>query len=132
MEIYNEEINDLLVPEHRKLRIHENLEVLNFLSINCCNSLLVIESTFVVTSYLQRGIYVAGLREEIVASPEQVLRFMEFGECKFMYFFPLLFVACVVYMCNQSQRICNLHLNSRLIPKFIFFLFIYGFFSLYT
>ncbi|KAL5542546.1 hypothetical protein UlMin_010256, partial [Ulmus minor] len=53
MEIYNEEINDLLVPEHRKLQIHENLE---------------------------RGIYVAGLWEEIVASPEQVLRFMEFGE----------------------------------------------------
>ena len=31
MEIYNEEINDLLVPEHRKLQIHESLEVmLNF------------------------------------------------------------------------------------------------------
>lgn len=29
----------------------------------------------------QRGIYVAGLREEIVASPEQVLELMEFGEC---------------------------------------------------
>lgn len=28
MEIYNEEINDLLAPEHRKLQIHENLEVL--------------------------------------------------------------------------------------------------------
>jgi centromeric protein E len=27
MEIYNEEINDLLVPEHRKLQIHENYEV---------------------------------------------------------------------------------------------------------
>ncbi|QCD99399.1 centromeric protein E [Vigna unguiculata] len=53
MEIYNEEINDLLAPEHRKLQIHENLE---------------------------RGIYVAGLREEIVASPEQVLNLMEFGE----------------------------------------------------
>ncbi|TKY58157.1 Centromere-associated protein E [Spatholobus suberectus] len=53
MEIYNEEINDLLAPEHRKLQIHENLE---------------------------RGIYVAGLREEIVASPEQVLDLMEFGE----------------------------------------------------
>ncbi|KAK7278959.1 hypothetical protein RJT34_24000 [Clitoria ternatea] len=53
MEIYNEEINDLLAPEHRKLQIHENLE---------------------------RGIYVAGLREEIVASPDQVLEFMEFGE----------------------------------------------------
>ncbi|KAG5562316.1 hypothetical protein RHGRI_005143 [Rhododendron griersonianum] len=50
MEIYNEKINDLLAPEHRKLQIHENLE---------------------------RGIFVAGLREEIVASPEQVLEFME-------------------------------------------------------
>ncbi|KAG5537102.1 hypothetical protein RHGRI_024517 [Rhododendron griersonianum] len=55
MEIYNEEINDLLAPEHRKLQIHESLE---------------------------RGIFVAGLREEIVASPEQVLEFMEFGECE--------------------------------------------------
>ncbi|KAL2895888.1 Kinesin-like protein KIN-7O [Bienertia sinuspersici] len=53
LEIYNEEINDLLVPEHRRLQIHESLE---------------------------RGIFVAGLREEIVASPEQVLDFMEFGE----------------------------------------------------
>ncbi|XP_058202133.1 kinesin-like protein KIN-7O [Rhododendron vialii] len=53
MEIYNEEIIDLLAPEHRKLQIHENLE---------------------------RGIFVAGLREETVASPEKVLEFMEFGE----------------------------------------------------
>lgn len=27
MEIYNEDINDLLAPEHRKLQIHESLEV---------------------------------------------------------------------------------------------------------
>jgi hypothetical protein len=27
MEIYNEEINDLLVPEHQKLQIHESPEV---------------------------------------------------------------------------------------------------------
>ncbi|XP_021744564.1 kinesin-like protein KIN-7O [Chenopodium quinoa] len=53
LEIYNEEVNDLLVPEHRRLQVHESLE---------------------------RGIYVAGLREEIVASPEQVLEFMDFGE----------------------------------------------------
>ncbi|KAJ8759968.1 hypothetical protein K2173_010824 [Erythroxylum novogranatense] len=53
MEIYNEDINDLLAPEHRKLQIHESLE---------------------------RGIYVAGLREEIVVSPPQVLDFMQFGE----------------------------------------------------
>ncbi|KAF2613442.1 hypothetical protein F2Q70_00009736 [Brassica cretica] len=53
LEIYNEDINDLLAPEHRKLQIHENLE---------------------------KGIFVAGLREEIVASPQQVLEMMEFGE----------------------------------------------------
>ncbi|CAN5975935.1 unnamed protein product [Sphagnum jensenii] len=53
MEIYNEEINDLLAPEAQKLQIHENVE---------------------------RGIFVAGLREEIVVSPEQVLELMEFGE----------------------------------------------------
>ncbi|THF97253.1 hypothetical protein TEA_008081 [Camellia sinensis var. sinensis] len=28
MEIYNEEINDLLAPEHRKLQIHESLEII--------------------------------------------------------------------------------------------------------
>ena len=27
LEIYNEEINDLLVPEHRRLQIHESLDV---------------------------------------------------------------------------------------------------------
>ncbi|KAK4412869.1 Kinesin-like protein KIN-7O [Sesamum alatum] len=53
MEIYNEEINDLLAPEHRKLQIHESIE---------------------------RGIFVAGLREEIVASADQVLERMDFGE----------------------------------------------------
>ncbi|WZZ23328.1 hypothetical protein YC2023_124715 [Brassica napus] len=54
LEIYNEDIIDLLAPEHhRKLQIHENLE---------------------------KGIFVAGLREEIVASPRQVLEMMEFGE----------------------------------------------------
>ncbi|KAK1582017.1 hypothetical protein Q3G72_011039 [Acer saccharum] len=52
-EIYNEDINDLLAPERQKLQIHDNLE---------------------------RGIHVAGLREEIVASPQQVLDLMEFGD----------------------------------------------------
>jgi len=33
MEIYNEEINDLLVVENQKLQIHENLEV-GYLSLN--------------------------------------------------------------------------------------------------
>lgn len=27
MEIYNEEINDLLAPEHRKLQNHESIDV---------------------------------------------------------------------------------------------------------
>ncbi|KAG6541579.1 hypothetical protein Mapa_017033 [Marchantia paleacea] len=53
MEIYNEEINDLFAPENRRLQIHENLE---------------------------KGIFVAGLREEIVDSPEQVFNLLEFGE----------------------------------------------------
>ncbi|CAN6166983.1 unnamed protein product [Urochloa humidicola] len=53
MEIYNEDINDLLVPEHRKLQIHESTE---------------------------KGIFVAGLREEIVTCAEQVMNFMSFGE----------------------------------------------------
>ncbi|XP_021906399.1 kinesin-like protein KIN-7N isoform X2 [Carica papaya] len=53
MEIYNEEINDLLTLENQKLQIHESLE---------------------------RGIFVAGLREEIVNSAEQVLKLIESGE----------------------------------------------------
>ncbi|CAD6219253.1 unnamed protein product [Miscanthus lutarioriparius] len=53
MEIYNEDINDLLVPEHRKLQIHESIE---------------------------KGIFVAGLKEEIVTCAEQVMDFMSFGE----------------------------------------------------
>lgn len=53
MEIYNEEINDLLAPENRKLQVHENIE---------------------------KGVFVAGLREEIVVSPEQVINLMTAGE----------------------------------------------------
>ncbi|GBG77218.1 hypothetical protein CBR_g23545 [Chara braunii] len=53
MEIYNEEINDLLAPESKKLQVHESPE---------------------------RGFFVAGLREEIVTNPERVLELMEIGE----------------------------------------------------
>ncbi|KAK4277386.1 hypothetical protein QN277_015393 [Acacia crassicarpa] len=53
MEIYNEEINDLLVVENQKLQIHESLE---------------------------RGIFVAGLRQEIVNNAEQVLNLIKAGE----------------------------------------------------
>ncbi|GAQ89631.1 kinesin-related protein [Klebsormidium nitens] len=53
LEIYNEEINDLLNPENRKLPVHENLE---------------------------RGVFVAGLAEEIVMSAEHVLELMANGE----------------------------------------------------
>lgn len=85
MEIYNEEINDLLAPEHRKLQIHENLEVCQKMYLTSYYVAFV--SFFYLKNHLehvneQRGIYVAGLREEIVATPEQVLEFMEFGECK--------------------------------------------------
>ncbi|XVE70222.1 hypothetical protein DITRI_Ditri10aG0055500 [Diplodiscus trichospermus] len=53
MEIYNEEINDLFAVENQKLQIHESLE---------------------------RGIFVAGLREEIVNNAEQVMQLLELGE----------------------------------------------------
>ncbi|XWS21314.1 hypothetical protein CRYUN_Cryun30bG0045100 [Craigia yunnanensis] len=53
MEIYNEEINDLFAVENQKLQIHESLE---------------------------RGIFVAGLREEIVNNAEQVMELLESGE----------------------------------------------------
>ncbi|POO03725.1 Kinesin-like protein [Trema orientale] len=53
MEIYNEEINDLFAVENQKLPIHESLE---------------------------RGVFVAGLKEEIVNNAEQVLKLLESGE----------------------------------------------------
>ncbi|XVF39773.1 hypothetical protein PTKIN_Ptkin01aG0059400 [Pterospermum kingtungense] len=53
MEIYNEEINDLFAVENQKLQIHESLD---------------------------RGIFVAGLREEIVNNAEQVMKLLESGE----------------------------------------------------
>jgi len=41
LEIYNEDINDLLAPEHRKLQIHENLEVLIVCLLRIpCNQIL--------------------------------------------------------------------------------------------
>ncbi|CAA3005562.1 kinesin KIN-7N [Olea europaea subsp. europaea] len=53
MEIYNEDINDLFAVENQKLQIHESLE---------------------------RGVFVAGLREEIVNSAEQVIDLIQLGE----------------------------------------------------
>ncbi|PHU20650.1 hypothetical protein BC332_11801 [Capsicum chinense] len=53
MEIYNEEINDLFAVENQKLQIHESLD---------------------------RGVFVAGLREEIVNDAEQVLELIQRGE----------------------------------------------------
>lgn len=44
VQLYNEEVNDLLAPENLRLPIHESKEA---------------------------GVYVAGLREDIVTSPEQ-------------------------------------------------------------
>ena len=53
MQIYNEEVNDLLALDNTKLQIHESKE---------------------------SGIYVAGLREEIVTSVEHVLQLLEEGD----------------------------------------------------
>ncbi len=52
-QLYNEEVNDLLAPEGARLQIHESREA---------------------------GVYVAGLREEIVTSCEHALALLEAGE----------------------------------------------------
>ncbi len=51
--MYNEDINDLLAPDNLKLPIHESKE---------------------------SGVYVAGLREDIVVSVEQVMQLLAEGE----------------------------------------------------
>ncbi|KAL6078712.1 Kinesin KIN-7D, mitochondrial isoform X1, variant 2 [Balamuthia mandrillaris] len=53
LEIYNEVINDLLSPENGNLKIHESPE---------------------------KGVFVGGLKEEIVLSPEQVMSIIAAGE----------------------------------------------------
>ena len=55
LQLYNEDINDLLAPSSVKLQVHESQEA---------------------------GVYVAGLREEIVTGPEQVLGLLEEGEVR--------------------------------------------------
>ncbi|XP_056842334.1 kinesin-like protein KIN-7N isoform X4 [Raphanus sativus] len=53
MEIYNEEINDLLAVENQRLQIHEHWE---------------------------RGVFVACLKEEIVNDAEQIQKLLDSGE----------------------------------------------------
>ena len=53
MQLYNEEVNDLLATDNTKLQIHESREA---------------------------GVYVAGLREDIVTSAEHVLELLASGE----------------------------------------------------
>lgn len=53
VQLYNEDINDLLAPDNLKLPIHESKE---------------------------SGVYVAGLREDIVVSVEQVMQLLSEGE----------------------------------------------------
>lgn len=53
LEIYNETIRDLLDPDQRDIRIHENTH---------------------------RGIYVSPLKEEIVTTPKQVMKIIARGE----------------------------------------------------
>lgn len=64
------------------------MKVLRYCAIYCDDIVISCQFSLTVTlfpSYLQRGIYVAGLREGIVASPEQVLDLMEFGECNLFF-----------------------------------------------
>jgi hypothetical protein len=53
IEIYNEDVMDLLNPEHKKLKIREDLH---------------------------RGVFVNNLTEKVVTSPQQILELMELGE----------------------------------------------------
>ena len=53
LQLYNEDINDLLAMENTKLQIHESKEA---------------------------GVHVPGLREEIVTGPEHVLELVSTGE----------------------------------------------------
>lgn len=53
LQLYNEEVHDLLSTDQTKLQIHESKE---------------------------NGIYVAGLREDIVTSAEHVLKLLYSGE----------------------------------------------------
>lgn len=53
---------------------------------------------------LKRGIYVAGLREEIVTCAEQVLDLMEFGECKyFLAWHNFIFYLIFYYFCVLEE-----------------------------
>lgn len=79
MEIYNEEINDLFAVENQKLQIHESLEVgVETFFDNL--RVLVYFSIYFFLFPLQSGVFVAGLREEIVNNAEQVLQLIESGE----------------------------------------------------
>lgn len=96
-QLYNEEVHDLLSSDNTKLQIHESKE---------------------------SGVYVAGLREEIVTSPEQVLslleegeRFRHFGETKmnknssrshtvFRMVRPKLAATFALWPCKSSPCIC--------------------------
>lgn len=53
LQLYNEEVNDLLAPQNVKLPVHESKE---------------------------NGVYVCGLREDIVTNPETVLLLLKEGE----------------------------------------------------
>lgn len=111
MEIYNEEINDLLVVENQKLQIHESLEV-GYLSLNfafsfvvnfgvsewnICNNMLYKKQmsckiVLILSFIFQRGVFVAGLREEIVNNAEQVLDLLKVGEGLYFYYCILILI----------------------------------------
>ncbi|CAH3028289.1 unnamed protein product, partial [Porites evermanni] len=69
MEIYNEDIKDLLNPGKTNLKIHENPQVFMLITQTCVHY-----STF------QRQVYVGDLTEEVVSCPEDVFKHMFRGE----------------------------------------------------
>lgn len=86
--------------------------------------LVLTNRLFWFLSCMKRGIFVAGLREEIVASPEQVLEFMEFGECELfnIWYPPNFFLEHIlqgyslsfVSVPNKCTLVHNVHLDTLL------------------
>lgn len=92
MEIYNEEINDLFAVGNQKLQIHESLEVEDHKKNVFLLELILYylekfsKGSFVKHAHrsfvlvVQRGIFVAGLSEEIVNDADEVFKLIESGE----------------------------------------------------
>lgn len=81
-QLYNEEVNDLLAPQNVKLAVHEGKEggwpavlrsfVLSMPHANMLAPEIASKHQPCALPPLAPGVYVVGLREDIVTSPEEV------------------------------------------------------------